>query len=239
MHEIKCPNCGKEFNLDETGYADILNQVRNDAFNQALHERLELAERDKKTAIELAETKLRGEMQEKAGKKDAEIERLRAEIKSNAELIQATVKGDMKDEVAKKDSEIARLQGELEKAGMVRQLALKEALGTVEKERDDLKRDLEAKESEKKLLEASLKDKYETQIKDRDEAIERLKDMKAKLSTKMVGETLEQHCEIEFGKIRSAAFPMAFFEKDNDAKIWQVHTLRSIHRYYSSKKLLD
>ena len=206
MHEIKCPNCGKTLTLDKAGYADILGQVRDAAFEKALHERLELAERDKRTAIELAETKVASAMEKKA---------------------------------AEKDSEIARLQGELEKAGMVRQLALKEALGTVEKERDDLKRDLEAKESEKKLLEASLKDKYETQIKDRDEAIERLKDMKAKLSTKMVGETLEQHCEIEFGKIRSAAFPMAFFEKENDAKIWQVHTLRSIHRYYSSKKLLD
>jgi hypothetical protein len=101
---------------------------------------------------------------------------------------------------------------------IAKQLALKEALGTVEKERDDLKRDLEAKETEKKLLESSLKEKYEVQIKDRDDAIERLKDMKAKLSTKMVGESLEQHCEIEFSKIRSAAFPKAYFEKDNDSK---------------------
>ncbi|MEA4948242.1 MAG: DUF2130 domain-containing protein, partial [Petrimonas sp.] len=118
----------------------------------------------------------------------------------------------------KKDVEIARLKEELKSADIAKQLALKEALGTVEKERDDLKRDLEAKETEKKLLASSLKEKYETQIKDRDDAIERLKDMKTKLSTKMVGETLEQHCEIEFSKIRSAAFPMAFFEKDNDAK---------------------
>lgn len=218
MHEIKCPNCGKTFNIDEAGYADILSQVRNEAFEKALHERLVLAEQDKKSAIELAETKIASEMEKKAAKKDVEIERLKAELKSSAELIQATVTGELKEEAAKKDAEIARLREELKTADIVKQLALKEALGTVEKERDDLKRDLEAKAVEQKLLESSLKEKYETQIKDRDDAIERLKEMKTKLSTKMVGETLEQHCEIEFTKIRSAAFPMAYFEKDNDAK---------------------
>lgn len=218
MQQIKCPNCGKTFTLDEAGYADILSQVRNEAFDKALNERLELAERDKKTAIELAEAKLRSEMQEKAAKKDAEIERLKAKIESDAERIQAAVKGDMKEEVAKKEAEIVRLNEQLKTADVAGKLALKEALGTVEKERDDLKRDLETKEMERVLSEKSLREKYETQIRDRDDAIERLKDMKAKLSTKMVGETLEQHCEIEFSKIRSAAFPTAFFEKDNDAK---------------------
>jgi hypothetical protein len=185
MQEIKCPNCGKKFSIDEAGYANILNQVRDEAFDKALHERLTLAENDKKTAIELAESKIASKMEKEAAKKDGEIERLKAELKS---------------------------------ADVAKQLALKEALGTVEKERDDLRRDIKAKDAEQKLLESSLKEKYETQIRDRDDAIERLKDMKAKLSTKMVGETLEQHCEIEFTKIRSAAFPMAYFEKDNDVK---------------------
>ena len=218
MHEIKCPNCGKTFNLDETGYAEILNQVRNDAFDKALQERLKLAEQDKKTAIELEKTKVTSEMEKISAQKDLEIERLKVELKSSAELIQATVLGELKDEAAKKDNEIVRLKEALKAADLAKQLALKEALVSVEKERDDLKRDLEAKDAEQRLLESSLKDKYEIQIKDRDDAIERLKDMKAKLSTKMVGETLEQHCEIEFAKIRSAAFPMAYFEKDNDAK---------------------
>ncbi len=185
MQEIKCPNCGKTFNLDEADYANILSQVRDDAFDKALHERMELAENDKKTAIELAESKIASKMEKEAVKKDKEIERLKAELKSV--------------DVAKK-------------------LELKEALDTIEKERDELRRDLKAKDTEQKLRESSLKEKYETQIKDRDDTIERFKDMKAKLSTKMVGETLEQHCEIEFTKIRSAAFPMAYFEKDNDAK---------------------
>lgn len=157
-------------------------------------------------------------MEKKTVQKDIEIERLKAEIKSSAELIQATVTGELKEESSKKDAEIARLTQELKLADVNKQLALKEALSSVEKQRDDLKRDLDSKILEQQLLESTLKEKYETQIKDRDDAIDRLKDMKAKLSTKMVGETLEQHCEIEFAKIRSAAFPMAYFEKDNDAK---------------------
>ena len=96
-------------------------------------------------------------------------------------------------------------------------LAITEAVSAVEKERDELMRGLDKAELEKQIAEKSLKDKYETQIKDRDDAIERLRDMKARLSTKMVGETLEQHCETEFNRIRSTAFPKAYFEKDNDA----------------------
>jgi len=216
MHEIKCPHCGKTFNIDEAGYADILKQVHDEAFDKALHDRLALAEQDKQTAVELAETKVASEKDKEAGKKDTEIERLKAELKSSAELVQAKVTGELKDEAAKKDTEIARLKAELKAADISKQLALREALGDVEKERDNLKRDLEVKDVEQKLLESSLKEKYETQIKDRDDAIERLKDLKAKLSTKMVGETLEQHCETEFNKIRAAAFPRAYFEKDND-----------------------
>ena len=170
--------------FDEAGYAEILRQVRDEAFDKALHERLELAEQEKKAAIELAEAKVTGEL---------------------------------KDDVARRNAEIERLKAELDKADVTGRLALKEALGEVEKERDDLKRDLDAKDNEKELLERSLKEKYETQIKDRDDAIERLKDMKAKLSTKMVGESLEQHCEVEFNKIRAGAFPNADFAKDNDA----------------------
>ncbi|MBN8868807.1 MAG: DUF2130 domain-containing protein [Solirubrobacterales bacterium] len=184
MHEIKCPHCGKAFKIDEAGYADILKQVRDEAFEKAIHERLELAEQEKKTAIELAQAKATGEL---------------------------------KDEAARKDAEIGRLRAELEKSDVAGKLALKEALGEVEKERDDLKRTLDSKDTEQKLLEKSLTEKYEIQIRDRDDTIERLKDMKAKLSTKMVGESLEQHCEIEFNKIRAAAFPNADFGKDNDA----------------------
>lgn len=217
MHEIKCPHCGKTFNIDEAGYADILNQVRDDAFEKALHERLALAEQDKKTAIELAETKVASELKEAAAKKDAEIERLNQELKTAGELAQAKAAGEHKDAAAAKDAEIARLKADLDKADVAQKLALNEAVGAVEKQRDDLQRTLDSKDAEQKLLATSLKEKYETQIKDRDDTIDRLKDMKSKLSTKMIGESLEQHCEIEFNKLRATAFPSAYFEKDNDA----------------------
>ena len=184
MNEIKCPHCGKAFKVDEAGYADILKQVRDSEFEQQLHERLELAEKDKLNAVELAKNKVGNEMQKAAAAKDAEIQDLKAKLGTNE---------------------------------VVQKLAITEAVSAVEKERDELKNGLRQAELEKQLSEKSLKDKYETQIKDRDDAIERLRDMKARLSTKMVGETLEQHCETEFNRIRSTAFPRAYFEKDNDA----------------------
>lgn len=184
MNEIKCPHCGKAFKVDEAGYADILKQVRDSEFEQQLHERLELAEKDKLNAVELAKNKVGNEMQKAAAAKDAEIQDLKAKLGTNE---------------------------------VVQKLAITEAVSAVEKERDELKNGLRQVELEKQLSEKSLKDKYETQIKDRDDAIERLRDMKARLSTKMVGETLEQHCETEFNRIRSTAFPRAYFEKDNDA----------------------
>ncbi|MCB0858602.1 MAG: DUF2130 domain-containing protein, partial [Solirubrobacterales bacterium] len=165
MHEIKCPHCGKEFNIDEAGYAEILTQVRDEAFDKAIHERLELAEKEKQAAVELAEAKVASDLKEAAAEKDLEIERLREELKTSAELAQAKVTGELKDEAAKKDAEIERLKAELDKADVTGKLALKEALGEVEKERDDLKRNLEIKDTEQELLEKSLKERYETQIK--------------------------------------------------------------------------
>ena len=218
MNEIKCPNCGKTFYLDESGYAEILNQVRNDAFEKEIKERLALIEKEKKSEIELAEVKMKSEMERNIAEKNAEIERLKAVLKSSTELVQAKTTEKLKDDFARKDSEIAQLKEALKSAELAKQLALKENLSDLEKERDDLKRNLELKEAELKLRVANLKEKYETQIRDREETIERLKEMKAKLSTKMVGETLEQHCEIEFHKIRATAFPNAYFEKDTDAR---------------------
>jgi len=184
MHEIVCPHCGKAFTIDEAGYADIVSQVRTKEFDAALHERLELAEKDKQNAVELAKAQLESELQKAAAAKDSEIQALKAKLEA--------------DDVAK-------------------QLAVRDAVAVVEKQRDELKGGLERAQLEMKLAETSLKDKYETQIKDRDDAIERLKDLKARLSTKMVGETLEQHCETEFNRLRATAFPKAYFEKDNDA----------------------
>lgn len=206
MNEIKCPHCKKAFKIDEAGYADILKQVRNQEFDQELHQRLAMAEKDKESAVKLAEEKTKNILQADISKKEAELAELKAE---NSSLI-----SELKSE---KDAEIARLQAKLESAETEKKLAVNEALSKVEKERDDLANKLENKDTEKKLLESSLKHKYESELKSKDEMIAYYKDMKAKLSTKMVGETLEQHCEIEFNKLRATAFQNAYFEKDNDA----------------------
>jgi len=134
------------------------------------------------------------------------------------ELAKSKVTNESQITVATKDAEIQALKAKLDGVKVARKLAITEAVSAVERERDDLKSGLERAKLEKQLGEKSLKDKYETQIKDRDDTIERLRDMKARLSTKMVGETLEQHCETEFNRIRATAFPMAYFEKDNDAR---------------------
>jgi len=323
MHEIICPHCGKAFKIDEAGYADILKQVRDGDFERQLHERLELAEQDKRNAVELAQSKAASESQKDAAAKDAEIQGLKAKLdagevarklavtealsvvekerdalanelelakqdKLNAvELAQSKAASESQKDAAAKDAEIQQLKAKLDAGEVARKLAVTEALSVVEKERDNLanelelakqdkrnalelaqskaasesqkdaaakdaeiqglkakldaveaaqklaiseavsavekdrdklKGDLEKVELEKQLAEKSLKDKYETQIKDRDDAIERLRDMKARLSTKMVGETLEQHCETEFNRIRATAFPRAYFEKDNDVR---------------------
>lgn len=254
MHEITCPHCKKAFKIDEAGYADILKQVRDNEFEQQLHERLELAEQDKRNAVELATSKVTNELEKAAAAKDAEIQELKARLDAGevtqklavtealsalekerdtlanelrqakhdkqtaSQLADARLVNELQKTAATKDTEIQGLKAKLDAIEVAQKLAITEAVNTVEKERDELKNDLERAQLEKQLAEKSLKDKYETQIKDREDEIERLRDMKARLSTKMVGETLEQHCETEFNRIRATAFPRAYFEKDNDAR---------------------
>ena len=185
MHEIKCPHCGKAFKIDEAGYAAILKQVRDGTFEQELHERLELAAKEKQSELELLRERAARHLQQAAAAKDAEIQELQAKLR----------------------------EGE-----NARKLAIAEAVGATAQELTELRGALAQAKLEKELAEQALKDKYETQLRDRDEAIERLRDMKARLSTKMVGETLEQHCETTFNQLRATAFPRAYFEKDNDAR---------------------
>jgi hypothetical protein len=254
MHEIICPHCGKAFKIDEAGYANILKQVRDSEFEQQLHERLELAEQDKRNAVELAETKVAAELHKAAAAKDSEIKELKAKLDAGevarklavtealsivekerdalanellqvmhdkqaaSELAEAKRVSELQSAAATKDSEIQGLKAKLDAIEVAQKLAITEAVSMVEKERDELKSGIDLAKLEKQLAEKSLKDKYETQIKDRDDTIDRLRDMKARLSTKMVGETLEQHCETEFNRIRAMAFPRAYFEKDNDAR---------------------
>ncbi len=253
MSDVRCPHCGEVFTIDEASYADIARQVRDAEFERHVHERLAIAEDDKRRALELAAAHARTELQEASAAKEAEILALRARLESEqterqlavaqalndvekerdalkAELAQAQREqeraveriasqsaADLQKAIAEKDAAIVELTARLELTATEKQLEITRAVSTIEKQRDELQGELERTALEKQLAETALKEKYEAQLKDRDDAIERLRDLKAKLSTKMVGETLEQHCEIEFNRIRATAFPNAYFEKDNDA----------------------
>ena len=183
-NQIECPKCKQSFSLDDAGYADILQQVRNQQFDDEIHKQLAIAEANKATEIELA----------KAQTKEKAAEQLVA-----------------------KDSEIAKLKAELKNADTEQKLAVTQATADLEKKRIEAENQLEIIKRESTIAIQNEKNLAESKLKDRDEQIERLRDMKAKLSTKMVGESLEQHCEIEFNKIRATAFPKAKFGKDNDS----------------------
>ena len=190
MNEITCPNCNKPFKLDNAGYADIVKQVRDHQFQEELNSRLELAQNEKNSAIELT----------------------KAELKSTFER-----------QLAEKQQEIAALSSKIESANTQQELAITKALKEVEKQRDELVNNLKFKESEKELALRAAEEQFrnklsvkEQTLQLKDEEIERLKDYKQKLSTKMLGETLEQHCENSFNNLRATAFPQAYFEKDND-----------------------
>jgi len=214
MNDIKCPNCKKVFEIDEAGFANIIKQVRDHKFEEELKERLNLAEKEKNDAVKLTEANLKNSFHENLTKKDQEI----AELK-------ATNDRELSEKLAKKESEISEMRSTLENADIREKLAVSEAIKRIEKERDTLSSELKNKETEKQLLEKSLNEKYSNElrtkddiIKLKDEQIAFREDLKLKLSTKMVGETLEQHCEIEFNKLRATAFQNAFFEKDNDSR---------------------
>jgi hypothetical protein len=214
MNEIICPHCHKAFKIDEAGYADILKQVRDHQFDEELKTRMDLAEQQKISAVKLAEANVKNNLQEALNKKDSELIQLRA--LKDKELLESQTN---------KDKEIQELKAQIQNFDTAKKLELNEATKALEKERDNLNNKLEKKDLEKQNLESSLIQKYTTElntkeeiIKYKDEEIARVKDLKTRMSTKMIGESLEQHCETEFNKIRAMAFPNAYFEKDNDAK---------------------
>ncbi|MPS74089.1 MAG: DUF2130 domain-containing protein [Chryseobacterium sp.] len=221
MNEIICPNCHKAFKVDEAGFAEILKQVRNHQFEEELQERLRIAEREKNSEIELNKEKFKSYLQEQLSKKDAEI----SQLKSLSEL-------EMTGKVSEKEKEILELKAKIEKAETEKRLAISEAVqkienekNSIENEKNELRNKLKNKDLEKELSERSLKEQFDEKLKSKDiiikykdEEIDRVKEMKARLSTKMLGETLEQHCEIEFNKLRATAFQNVYFEKDNDSR---------------------
>lgn len=207
MNEIKCPHCKKVFSIDEAGFADILKQVHDHEFEKELRRHIE-------TELKLAEAKARNEQQVEAARKDREIEALKAEKALALSELQSM-----------KDLELSELRTKLLSAETEKRSAVTESVSKVEKELIQLTGELKTKKTEMQLLETSLKEKFAAELKTKDDIIRHKdeeialrKEMKVKLSTKMIGETLEQHCENEFNKLRATAFQTAYFEKDNDSK---------------------
>jgi hypothetical protein len=192
MKEIICPNCKTPFTIDEGSYADITKQIRDHIFEEEIQKRLSIAEKEKESAVKLAE---------------------------------ANIKNALQETIQKKENEIAHIKAQLDNAEIQKKLSVTEAVQKIEKERDALANEVKTKELEKQNIESTLTQQFNTELQNKDviikykeEEIARVKDMKAKLSTKMIGETLELHCENEFNKLRSSAFQKAYFEKDNDSR---------------------
>jgi len=213
MNQISCPHCKNKFTLDQSGFAEIVKQVRDQEFDQELKIREELALKDKENAVKLAMAESNNKLQQEVSIKNQEI----STLKANNELL-------LTQKLAEKDQALSDMRSKVENTEIEKKLAVNEAVQKIEKERDDLLNTLKNKDLEKENSENSLKQQYSTEIQSKeaiirfkDEEITRVRDMKMRLSTKMIGESLEQHCENEFNKLRATAFQKAHFEKDNNA----------------------
>ena len=213
MNEISCPHCKNKFTIDQSGFAEIVKQIRDQEFDQELKKREELALKDKENAVKLALSESNNKLQQEVSIKNQEI----SALKANNELL-------LTQKLAEKDQALSDMRSKVENTEIEKKLAVNEAVQKIEKERDDLLNTLKNKDLEKENSENSLKQQYSTEIQSKeaiirfkDEEITRVRDMKMKLSTKMIGESLEQHCENEFNKLRATAFQKAHFEKDNNA----------------------
>ncbi len=217
MNEIKCPNCGTVFQIDESDYESIVKQIRDKEFDKELKLRDEQHKLDKDSSIKVVEANLKKELTEKLNEKDLEIIELRNKLKLSESETESKLEKKYSSELNQKLLEISELKNVLKLKEAEQKLVLKDALGEKEKEIDALNGKLTSTKTEYLLKEQTLKDNYEEKIKNKDEQIAYYKDFKAKQSTKMVGESLEQHCSNEFNKLRPL-FGNVYFEKDNDVK---------------------
>nr|WP_233166760.1 DUF2130 domain-containing protein [Pedobacter sp. ASV2] len=213
VNEVICPSCKTAFKVDEAGFADILKQVHNREFDEALQKQLEIANQEKENALRLLVLSNEKLLSEKLAAKDREL----AELKAKSDLAKAELQNNS-------EVEVAKLKAKIDQAELEKKLALDQDVQKIENERDTLLNDIKIAALEKQNLKTSLEQQYTQQLQNKDaiirykdEEIARTREMKLKLSTKMLGETLEQHCEIEFNKLRPTAFQQAYFEKDNDA----------------------
>ncbi len=216
MNEIKCPKCGSKLSIDENSYSNITKQVRDREFQDEMSKRYELLERDKKKSVDLAMKNFQFKMQEASFLNEKKLQKLESRLIA-AESEKTVAVNKIKYALEKeKDSLLHLLEQTRENNEYEKKLAVSNAITGFKEGYEKIKNSLEKTELQKELSERSIKMKYEIQLKERDDVINRLRDMKIKLSTKMVGESLEQHCENEFNRLRATAYPNAYFEKDNN-----------------------
>lgn len=217
MNEIKCPKCGTVFQINETDYESIVKQIRNKEFDKEISLREKQYKNDKESAVKLAEAHLKAELMDNLKSKDLEIASLKSDLKNKEKMVLDEISMKYENEINKYILENERLKNELEIQESKSKLDMSKALSLKDEKIINLSNDLEIKNKEYEIRENSLKKSYENKIKDMNDLLAYYKDFKAKQSTKMIGESLEQHCSYEFNKLRPL-FKNAYFEKDNDAR---------------------
>ena len=224
MKDIKCPSCGKTFRIDPSSFQEILLQIKDEEFNKQIEERLKLAEEDKNKGIEIAKQELKIKLMEDRQKKDTKIQDLESKL-NIAEEKKLNALNELKNKATNKinllNNEVIKLKEDIERQSVISDLSSKnkviEAVNSLEKEKTSLINSIEKMKLEQSINEREIEEKFKNKITERDLTIQELRDMKSKLSTKMVGETLEIHCETQFNLNRATAFKNSYFEKDNDA----------------------
>jgi len=224
MKDIKCPSCGKTFRIDPSSFEEILLQIKDEEFNKQIKERLLLAEEDNKKALEILKRELKIQLIEQNRIKENEIQALESKL-NIVEEKKTNALNDLRNQATNKinslNNEINKLKNEIKNQSLISELSLKnkvnEAVTNLEKENSSLTNSIEKMRLEQSINEKLIEEKFKSKISERDLAIQELREMKSKLSTKMVGETLEIHCETQFNLNRATAFKNSYFEKDNDA----------------------
>jgi len=224
MKDIKCPSCGKTFRIDPSSFEEILHQIKDEEFNKQIKERLILAEEDNKKALEILKRELKIQLIEQNRIKESEIQTLESKLKI-AEEKKTNALNDLKNQATNKinslNNELIKLKDEIKNQSLISELSLKnkisEAVTNLEKENSSLTNSIEKMKLEHSINEKSIEEKFKSKISERDLTIQELREMKSRLSTKMIGETLEIHCETQFNLNRASAFKNSYFEKDNDA----------------------
>ena len=223
MKDIQCPSCGKTFRIDPSSFEEILNQIKDEEFNKQLKERLLLAEEDNKKSLEILKRELKIQLIEQNRIKETEIQNLESKL-TIAEEKKTNALNDLRNQASNKinslNSELSKLKSEIRNQTLISELSIKnkinEAVTNLEKENSSLTNSIEKMKLKQSINEKLIEEKYKSKINERDLTIQELRDMKSRLSTKMVGETLEIHCENQFNLNRSTAFKNSYFEKDND-----------------------